>query len=150
MVSIPSRFSEPSQAARMRRPARHALVAPGIRIDVEAELGRDHHLVANRPQRLADQLLVGERAVDLSRVEEGDPALLGGAEQGDGVRLREALAIGGVQTHAAEADGRDLKAAAAELACFHGQSPSTAQGDIGANSRPANPTYPRHPGRSEA
>ena len=58
-------------------PARHALVAPGIRIDVEAELGRDHHLVANRPQRLADQLLIGERPVDFSGVEEGHPALTG-------------------------------------------------------------------------
>ena len=36
------------------------------RIDVKAELGGDHHLVADRRERFADQLFVGERTVDLS------------------------------------------------------------------------------------
>ena len=49
----------------------------------EAELGGDHDLVAERRERLADQLLVGERAVDLGGVEEGDAALDGGADQRD-------------------------------------------------------------------
>jgi hypothetical protein len=41
--------------------------------DREAELGRDHHIVAVRLERLADDLLVVVRAVDLRRVEEGHP-----------------------------------------------------------------------------
>ncbi len=53
------------------------------RIDVEAELGGDHDLVAERRQRLADEFLVGERAVDLGGVEEGDAALDGRADQRD-------------------------------------------------------------------
>jgi hypothetical protein len=34
------------------------------------QLGGDHHLVAHRRQRLADQLFIGERAIDLGGVEE--------------------------------------------------------------------------------
>ncbi len=41
----------------------------------EPELGGDDHLVPDRLERLADQLLVDERAVDLGGVEEGDAAL---------------------------------------------------------------------------
>ena len=48
---------------------------PGPAIDVEAELGGDDHLVPERGQSLADDVLVGERAVDLGRVEEGDAPL---------------------------------------------------------------------------
>ena len=52
-----------------------AAVLARLGIDVEAELGGDHHPVAHRPQRLADHLLVGEGAIDLGGVEEGDAAL---------------------------------------------------------------------------
>ena len=53
------------------RPVRRAL-------QVEPELRRDHDLVADRLERLADELLVGERAVDLGGVEERDAAVDGG------------------------------------------------------------------------
>ena len=39
-------------------------------LNVETELGRDLHLVADWRNRLADELLVGVRAVHLCRVEE--------------------------------------------------------------------------------
>ena len=58
--------------------------------DVEAELGGDHHPVADRPQRLADDLLVGEGAVDFRRVEEGDAALRRVADQLDRLGLARA------------------------------------------------------------
>ena len=45
--------------------------------EVEPELGGDDHLVAERGEGLADQLLVRERAVDLGGVEERDAALDG-------------------------------------------------------------------------
>ena len=52
--------------------ARAGCSCPALAVlDAEAELGGDHHLVADRPQRLADNLLIGEGTVDLGRVEEG-------------------------------------------------------------------------------
>jgi hypothetical protein len=56
--------------------------------EVEAELGRDHDLVAHRFERLADEFFVRERPVHLRRVEERDPALDGVADQPDPVLLR--------------------------------------------------------------
>ena len=59
----------------MLRPAVQASRLLGLGIDREAELRRDHHLVANRRQRLADDLLVGEGTINLRCVEEGDATL---------------------------------------------------------------------------
>ena len=56
-------------------------------IDVESELGGDDDLVAERSERLADEFLVGERAIDLGGVEEGDAALDGCAKQSDHLLL---------------------------------------------------------------
>ena len=52
-------------------------------VEVEAELRRDHDLVADRRERLADELLVRERAVDLRGVEERDAALDRRADERD-------------------------------------------------------------------
>ena len=78
---------------------------------IESELGGDDHLIAVRGERLADQLLVGERAIHLGGVEEGDAAFNGGLEQrshllfvfGRAIREREAHA------HAAETEGGDFQ-----------------------------------------
>jgi hypothetical protein len=51
---------------------------PGLRVDVPAELRLDHHLVAHRLQRLADDPLGLEGPVRLGRVEQGDPLVDGG------------------------------------------------------------------------
>jgi len=59
-------------------------------IDVEAELGGDHHLIAERRQRLADQFLVRERAVDLGGVEKGDTSRNGRPDQRDSLLLVDA------------------------------------------------------------
>ena len=78
-------------------------------IEREAELRGDDDLVAYRRERLTDDLLVDERAVHLSGVEEGYAAVDGGADE------RDALLPGGhgqvalAQAHAAVADGRDLQ-----------------------------------------
>ena len=82
-----SRFSEPSTLRLIVLGA--AVEAAGLtaRSEVEAELGRDHDLVADGLERLADELFVGERAVDLRGVEEGDAALDGGADQRDHLLL---------------------------------------------------------------
>ena len=52
-------------------PAVQARLLP-VRVDVEPELGGDHHLLADRREGLAHQLLVRERTVDFGGVEEGD------------------------------------------------------------------------------
>ena len=76
MTSVLSRFSEASATSRdVLGPAVHADLLARLGIDLEAELGGDHHLVAHRRQRLADQFLIGEGAIDLGGVEEGDAAL---------------------------------------------------------------------------
>ena len=67
-MSVLSRSSEASTlrlivSGRLSRPAVAA-------VEVEAELRRDHDLIADRGERFADELLVRERAVDLRGVEE--------------------------------------------------------------------------------
>ena len=124
MTSVLSRLQRGlGDLADVLRPAVEAALPARRGVDVEAELGGDHHLVAQRRKRLADQLLVGERAVDLGGVEEGDAALDGGAEQRDHLRPVARLAVGEAQAHAAEADGRDLEAALAEFALLHPSRP---------------------------
>src|SRR4051794_41904079 len=69
-------------------PRRAAVEAAATALEVEAELGRDHDLVADRFERLADQLLVRERPVDLRGVEEADAALDRRPDQRDALLLR--------------------------------------------------------------
>ncbi len=57
--------------------------APGF--DAEAELGGDDHLLPDRTEGLADELLVDVRTVDLGGVEEGDAAVDGRAHERDEV-----------------------------------------------------------------
>ena len=106
MTETPSRFSDASQTSRMcsgrlSRPA--CLLCLGI--DVEAEFGGDHHPVAHRLQRLADHLLIGEGAIDLGGVEEGDAALYRRAYQRDALLLTHRSCVAEVESHAAVADG---------------------------------------------
>ena len=58
--------------------ARH----PAI-FDAKTELGGDHQAIALALDRLAQQLLIGARAIDLGRVEEGDAPLGGGIHDGE-------------------------------------------------------------------
>ena len=51
------------------RPTIQPPLRPVLRIDIEAELGGDHHSVPKGGQGLADQLLVRERAINLGGVE---------------------------------------------------------------------------------
>ena len=91
------------------RPAVEAALLAGLRIEIEAELGGDHHLSAERRQRFAHELLVGEWAVDFGGVEEGDAALDGRADQRDSCLLFDRRTVAKAQPHAAEADGRDFQ-----------------------------------------
>ena len=44
------------------------------RVELEPELRRDHHLIADGSERLADEFFVGERSVDFGGIEKGDAA----------------------------------------------------------------------------
>ena len=66
------------------RPAVHA--GSGVPV-LEAELGRDHDLIANRGQCLADEFLVREGTVGFGRVEERHAALERRPDQRDGAAL---------------------------------------------------------------
>ena len=68
MTPVLSRLSEASATSLMCSGRQAALLACA-RIDVEAETGCDHDLLADRGKRLAHQFLVGERAVDFGGVE---------------------------------------------------------------------------------
>ena len=70
----------------------------------------------------ADQLLVGADAVHVGGIEEGHPAIQRQMDRGDGLRLVAAgVEVG--HPHAAEAEGGDVEALAAELACLQRVSP---------------------------
>lgn len=86
-----------------------------------AEFGRNHDLVPDGREGLADKLLVVERTVDLRGIEEGDAALHRGANEGDHVLPvtgRRAVAL--AHAHAAKAESRDLRIAVAKRARLHG------------------------------
>lgn len=88
---------------------------------VDTELGGQDHVVAEVPDRLADQDLVGSGApaVHLGGVEEGDAQGVGAAEGGDAGRLAGG-SVGHRQAHRAVADRRDLKALPSERPVLHG------------------------------
>jgi hypothetical protein len=70
----------------------------------EAELGGDHHTVADRLERLPDQRLVGERTVGLGGVEERDSLVVGTPDEIDAVRGVDRVAVVGAKAHAAQPD----------------------------------------------
>lgn len=88
--------------------------------DVEAELGRDDHLVPHGRERLADDALVEPRPVRLGGVEERHPARVRGADERDRGLTVGRRAVGPVQVHAPEPEGRDLRTVGAERARLHG------------------------------
>ena len=103
---------------------------PALVVDVEAELGGNHDLVAHGGQRLAHQFLVHERPVDLGRVEEGDPLLDRRPDQRHHLVVVACRSQAVAHAHAAQADGRDLQTAAAELTLLDHSAPSSMWGSV--------------------
>ncbi|MNT07260.1 hypothetical protein D3C72_1419570 [compost metagenome] len=101
-----------------------ATVQAGVDLGVlEAELGGDHQLVAVRRQRFAEQIFVGIRPVDFGGVEEGHAAFDRRMQQGDALALLDGGTVAMAQAHAAQAQGGDFQAAAAEFTCLHRRAP---------------------------
>jgi hypothetical protein len=71
--------------------------------EVVAELRGDDDVLPERLQRLANEFLVGERAIDLGGVEEGDTTLYRRADQRDHFRPVPGRATVIVHAHAAQA-----------------------------------------------
>src|SRR5690348_5423274 len=92
---------------------------PGHGVDVEAELGGDGDLAAIRLERLADDVLIRERPVDLRGVEEGHTSFRSGTNQCDGLRAVDGGAEPEAQPHAADPDGGDFETVPAECALLH-------------------------------
>ena len=59
----------------MRGLAVEATPLTGERINFKTKLSRNHHLLAHRAERNAQQFLIGKRTVDLGGIEERDTAV---------------------------------------------------------------------------
>jgi hypothetical protein len=100
------------------RPAVEPPLLP-LRVELEAELGRDHNLFAHWRKSFANEFFVRERSVDLGRVEEADAALDGRADERNHLLLVTRWAVGEAHAHAAEADGRDFQVAVSKRSLLH-------------------------------
>ncbi len=69
---------------------------------IEPELGGDHHFATERRKRLAHEFFVGERAVYLRGVKEGDAAVHRGVEKIGHLLLVFGGPVGKAHAHAAE------------------------------------------------
>ncbi|MNR10705.1 hypothetical protein D3C85_1269690 [compost metagenome] len=98
-----------------------------VRLAVDPELGGDESLVATPLQRLAHQDFIGVGAVHLGRVEQGDAQVECAVDHRNGLGLVGA-AVKGAHAHAAQTDGRDLRAVTAQLAHLHPRIPSDVRG----------------------
>jgi len=87
---------------------------------VVPKLGGDDDVFLERLQRLAHDLFVGEGAVDLGGVEEGDAAIDRRPDQRDHLGAVGRRAIARAHPHAAEPDRGDFEPALAECAFLHG------------------------------
>ena len=79
--------------------------ARAARTKVVAELGGDDDALPERLERLADEFFVGERAIDLGGVEEGDAALYRRTDQRDHLLAVRSRATVMIHAHAAQANG---------------------------------------------
>jgi hypothetical protein len=86
---------------------------------VEAELGGNHHLAADRGKGFAHELFVDKRAVGLGGIEKGDATIHGSSNHGDHLLPVCCRTIVGAHAHASEPDCRDFQIAISKLALLH-------------------------------
>jgi len=99
------------------RPA--PLHRPGIDAGIEPELGGDDHPVAQRCERLTDQFLVGERAVNLCRIEKCYAPFHGCSHEGDHLLPVFRGSIRKTHSHAAEPECRNFQTACSQCTLLH-------------------------------
>src|SRR5258706_8308152 len=88
------------------------------RINVEAELGGDHDLVAEGRQRFPDQGFVGPGTVGLGSIKKGDAEVVGAANDADALGLFRRLAVGRSEAQGPKAEFGHLQGA--QLSLAHG------------------------------
>ena len=76
-----------------------------MRVKLETKLRGDPYTIPNRSERLADQFFVGEGAVDLRRVEEGDAPLDRRVQERDHFGFVANRRVAKAHSHAAQAEG---------------------------------------------
>ena len=104
--------------ADVLRPAVDAPSSLTVRAAHEAELRGHPHFVTPAADRLADQLLVGERAVGVRRVEKINPQFQGPVDGRDGLGF-VGRPVGIAHTHAAESHRGDDQTLLAESSRLH-------------------------------
>lgn len=87
----------------------HVLAAVRTR-KFEANLGGDDDPAADRLESLSNDVFVSEWALYLCRVEKGDAAVMGGADQRDGLFGICRRSVSMAQPHAAKTQCRDFEA----------------------------------------
>ena len=102
------------------RPAVHA-DPPGspVWIELEAELGGNHHFPAEGSKGFTHQFLVGERAVDFGGIKECDSEFHGRPNQRNHFLLVFSRTLAKAHSHAAEPESRDFQIAFSKFAFFH-------------------------------
>src|SRR5579864_2604256 len=90
-------------------------------LDVEAELGGDRDLIADRLERLTDDILIGVRAVHFGRIEERHAGVDRGADDRDPVLSAQRLSVALADAHTAKTERRYLQAVRAQNAFLHGR-----------------------------
>ena len=117
MWSRPSRFQ--ATVDGFAHPFRSTVdETPAGSIRAVAEFGGDDEAIPPAPENAAHEFLVRVRAVDVSRIQEGDPEVDGPLERF--LRFRVvAAAVEGAHAHAAESDGGHLQALGPELTFLH-------------------------------
>src|SRR5260370_41736953 len=88
-------------------------------IEFEPKLRRNYHLSSERSKGFAHELFVGERAVDLSRIEECDAVFDCCTDNRDHSLLFYDRTVGAGHAHAAESDRRDFKIAVSKFSFLH-------------------------------
>jgi hypothetical protein len=113
--------AQPVQAVRERgldRGRARVIAEPGaVRPSLGPELDAQQEVLPRAAaDRLADQHLVVAHAVEVAGVEERDPGVERGVDRGDALAPL-GRPVHARHAHASEAERRDLRAVAAELAC---------------------------------
>src|SRR4029453_17828326 len=88
-------------------------------LDVEAELGGDRDLIADRLERLTDHILIGIWAVHFGRIEERHAGVDRCADDRDPVLSAQRLSVALADSHAAKTERRHLQALRAQDAFLH-------------------------------
>src|SRR5262245_2439338 len=86
------------------------------------KFGCYYDLITKRSEGFTHQLFIGERTIDLSRVEERDAAFHGCPDKRDCLLLIHSGTVAKAHAHTAEADGRDFQITFSKFALLHGSS----------------------------